>query len=82
MAGDFDIDEGWTGKESSGGTSLEGCTRRVAVEPGCDSSPSLAKGASLGRTTRGMGAIPDAGRLVTPPAREGQPPHPLRRTHG
>ena len=75
MAGVFDIDEAWTGKESSGAPSLEGCTRRVAVAPGYDSSLSLAKGASSGRTTSGMGAIPDAGRLVTAPAREGQPPH-------
>ena len=83
MAGDFDIDEVWTGKESSGVTLLEGCTRRVAVAPGHDSSLGLAEGSSLDRTTGGMGEIPDAGRLVTAPAREGQPPHSLRRAaHG
>jgi len=76
MAGVFDIDEAWTEKESSGAPSLEGCTRRVAVAPGYDSSLSLAKGASSDRTTSGMGAIPDAGGLVTAPALEGQPPHP------
>ena len=82
MAGVFDIDEAWTEKESSGAPSLEGCTRRVAVAPGYDSSLSLAKGASSGRTNSGMGAIPDAGRLVTAPPREGKPPHSLRRAHG
>lgn len=82
MAGVFDIDEAWTEKESSGAPSLEGCTRRVAVAPGYDSSPSLAEGASLERTTGGMGAIPDAGRLITAPAHEGKPPHSLRRAHG
>jgi hypothetical protein len=82
MAGVFDIDEAWTEKESSGATSLERCTWRVAVAPGYDSSLSLAKGASSGQTSSGMGALPDAGRLITAPAREGQPPHSLRRAHG
>jgi hypothetical protein len=53
MAGVFDIDEAWTEKESSGVTLLEGCTRRVAVAPGYDSSLSLARGASLGRARNG-----------------------------